>query len=259
MLCKRIIACLDIDRGRVVKGTNFRQLRDIGDPVELARTYEQQGVDELVMLDISASREGRGLLLEMVSQLADQLSIPFTVGGGVRSLDDVRSLLQAGADKVSVNSAAVERPDLIAEIAAECGSQCCVLAVDARRQAGSWQVLTHGGSRTTSLDAVAWCRQGQTLGCGEILLTSWDRDGTRQGFDIALCQAVNAGLDVPLVASGGAADAASFIELFKSGCADAALAAGVFHEGSLGIGDLKRELNRAGVPVRMEEMEAGTC
>ena len=251
-LCKRIIPCLDVAHGRTVKGVKFTGLRDAGDPVALALAYEEQGADEIVFLDIRASHEGRSTTLHLVEQVAAKLSIPFTVGGGISTLDDVLALLRAGADKVSVNTAAVTRPELIAEIALNCGSQCCVLAIDARRKPaiGEWEVLTHGGRRTTDLDAFAWAQKGVELGAGEILLTSWDQDGTQSGFDLELCRTF-AQLPVPIIASGGAKDAESFIDVFTDGKADAALAATIFHDGIYSVRELKTRIDQAGIPVRI--------
>ncbi len=253
MICKRIIPCLDIDNGRVVKGVNFGQLRNVGDPVELARFYQDEGADELVFLDISATFEERQTVFDVVQRVARALMIPFTVGGGVSSIGQVKHLLESGADKVTVNTAAVANPELIAEIAAECGSQCCVLAVDARRRSADrrWEVLTHGGRRAAGLDAVDWCHQAVERGAGEILLTSWDRDGTRLGFDLELTAAISATVGVPVIASGGAGGADDFVSVLTIGMADAALAASIFHDRDWRISDLKHVLNEEGIPVRL--------
>lgn len=255
--CKRIIPCLDVDsNGRTVKGIQFQGLRDMGDPVVMAATYEAQGADELLFLDISASHEGRQTLQDLVERVADTLSIPFTVGGGIATLAQVKTLLSRGADKVSVNSAAVARPQLIAEIAEACGSQCCVLAIDARRGPdrdgrASWDVLVKGGRQSTGLDALNWAQEAVALGAGEILLTSWDKDGTRDGFDLALTHQLASVLPVPVIASGGAAGPDSFVDVFQQGAADAALAASIFHEGQWTVDALKKELHSAGVTVRL--------
>lgn len=251
MLCKRIIPCLDVDAGRTVKGTRFQQLRAVGEPVELARRYQDEGADELVFLDISATVEGRETMVSVVERVADVLSIPFAVGGGVASREQARRLLRAGADKVTINSAAVARPELLSEIAGEFGAQCCVLAIDARRLPdGCWQVMIHGGRSETGIDVRAWAEEGVLRGAGELLLTSWDQDGTRSGFDLALTRSVAGAVPVPVIASGGAAGPASFIEVFSEGKADAALAAGIFHDGLWTIAALKRELSAAGIEVR---------
>ncbi|MHC5037536.1 MAG: imidazole glycerol phosphate synthase subunit HisF [Planctomycetota bacterium] len=253
MLCRRIIPCLDVDHGRTVKGVNFQNLRAVGDPVEHAREYQEQGADEVVLLDISASLEGRRTLMRVVERVAEVLLIPFTVGGGIRGLDQVKALLAAGADKISVNSAAVTRPGLIREISDTCGAQSCVLAIDARWNASwkAWEVLTHGGRRSTGIDALAWAENAVSLGAGEILLTSWDRDGTHAGFDIPLCSAFSGRLPVPVIASGGARGPSSFVEAFRKGGADAALAASIFHDGLWTVEALKRELKREGIEVRL--------
>lgn len=251
-LVRRIVPCLDIKDGRVVKGVQFAQLRDAGDPVELARTYETSGADELVFLDITATVEGRKATRDVVRAVAEELTIPFAVGGGTNSVDDVRRLLRAGCDKVSLNSAAVRSPGLLEAAAAEFGSQCVVLAIDARSMAGaaSWQVVIDGGRTATGLDAVAWARRGTRLGAGEILLTSMDRDGTKNGFDVELTRAVRDAVEVPVIASGGAGSAEDFVRVFEDAGADAALAASLFHFGQLSIGELKRELRERGIPIR---------
>ena len=256
--CKRIIPCLDVDsNGRTVKGVKFQGLRDIGDPVEMALAYEAQGADELVFLDISASHEGRQTLVKLVKRIAHDLRIPFTVGGGISSLEQVLALLEAGADKVSINSAAVKNPQLIEEIATRCGRQCCVLAIDAKRAEhlvdgrSSWDVLVKGGREKTGLDALNWAKMAVSLGAGEILLTSFDRDGTGDGFDNALNRQLADALPVPIIASGGASGPESFIHAFFDGHADAALAATIFHDGHWHIQDLKHVLVEAGLPLRV--------
>jgi imidazole glycerol-phosphate synthase subunit HisF len=253
-LAVRVIPCLDVDGGRVVKGVNFRDLRDAGDPVELAASYDADGADELTFLDITASSGGRETTYEVVRRTAEQVFIPLTVGGGVRSAEDVNRLLRAGADKVSLNTAAIARPELLAEAARRFGSQCIVLSVDARRTPAAgcpsgFEVTTHGGQRGTGIDAVDWARRGAGLGAGEILLNSMDADGTTAGFDTELIRAVRAAVDVPLIASGGAGSAADFAPAVAAG-ADAVLAATVFHFGTLRIGDVKDALRAAGHTVR---------
>lgn len=251
MLVRRIVPCLDIKDGRVVKGIRFVELRDAGDPVELARIYEASGADELVFLDITATVEGRKATREVVRAVAEELTIPFAVGGGTSSVDDVRLLLRAGCDKVSLNSAAVRTPRILLESAAEFGSQCVVLAIDARKKApGSWEVVIDGGRTATGLDAVEWARRGAEMGAGEILLTSMDRDGTKAGFDIELTRAVHDAVNVPVIASGGAGNAEDFAHVFEQAGADAALAASLFHFGELPIPDLKEALRLRGIPVR---------
>jgi cyclase len=258
-LCKRIIPCLDVDNGVTVKGVKFGNLRTIGDPVELAVLYEQQGADELTFLDISASRDERATLVKLVEKVAHNLSIPFTVGGGVGSLDDVKRLLASGADKVSVNTAAVSKPQLVEDIAIACGSQCCVVAIDARKIGTNgggtgephWEVLVKGGSVSSGRDAFEWALECVERGAGEILLTSWDKDGTLDGFDLEMVKLFAERLPVPVIASGGARDAGSFIEVFNLGHADAALAASIFHDGTWTIGAIKEQLNKAGVTVRV--------
>ncbi len=248
----RVIPCLDVDAGRVVKGVNFRDLRDAGDPVELAAAYDAEGADELVFLDITASSGDRETMVNVVGRTADQVFIPLTVGGGVRSVGDVDRLLRAGADKVSLNTAAIARPELLAEAAQRFGSQCVVLSVDARRVAGGltqFEVTTHGGRRGTGIDAVQWAARGAELGVGEILLNSMDADGTKAGFDLELIRAVRAVVDVPVIASGGAGELAHFGPAVGAG-ADAVLAASVFHFGQLRIGEVKDALRQAGHPVR---------
>ncbi len=256
MLCKRIIPCLDVDNGRTVKGVKFQGLRDVGDPVELAKKYQEQGADELMFLDISASHQGKETMLDMVDKVARDLMIPFSVGGGIRKLEDVQRTLRAGADKVSVNTAAVNNPELIKEIAQTCGSQCCVLAIDAQWRGDHWAVLTHGGRTDTGLDALEWAQRGVELGAGEILLTSWDRDGTREGFDLELTRAFTQSLTVPVIASGGAHGPQSFVDVFHQAQADAALAASIFHDGNYTVENLKRAINEvAPVPLRYERSQ----
>ncbi|HEY8679845.1 MAG TPA: imidazole glycerol phosphate synthase subunit HisF [Candidatus Dormibacteraeota bacterium] len=253
MPAKRIIPCLDVDAGRVVKGVRFVELRDAGDPAELAAAYDAAGADELVFLDITASSAARSILLDVVARTADQVFIPLTVGGGVRSTDDIQELLSHGADKVSVNTAAVEDPDLLSRGAELFGSQCMVLAIDARRRTDGvgWEVFTHGGRKATGLDAVEWAREGERRGAGEILLTSMDRDGTRDGYDLALTAAVSAGVRLPVIASGGAGTAAHIYAALTEGGAEAALAASIFHFGELSIDEVKRELAEKGLEVRL--------
>ncbi len=255
MLARRIVPCLDVHEGRVVKGVNFVNLVDAGDPVEAAVAYDESGADELVFLDITATHENRPLVLEMVRRVAERVFIPFTVGGGVRSLEDARALLLAGADKVSVNSAAVARPKLIRELAEHFGSQAVVLAIDAKRVGpGRWEVYVAGGRKPTGLDAVAWAREGERLGAGEVLLTSMDADGTKAGYDLELTRAVAEAVGIPVIASGGAGAPEHFAEVFEEAAADAALAASVFHFGEIPIPELKRYLARRGIPMR-EDIE----
>jgi cyclase len=251
-LARRIIPCLDIHAGRVVKGVRFVDLRDAGDPVAHAQFYEEEGADELVFLDITASVEERGILLEVVRRVAEVLSIPFTVGGGVRDVEDFRALLRAGADKVSINTAAVQHPERITEAARRFGSQCVVVAIDAKRVGPDrWEVYIHGGRTPTGLDAVAWAREAERRGAGEILLTSIDADGTREGYDLALTRAVAEAVGIPVIASGGAGAPEHFYRVFTEGKADAALAASLFHFRELRIADLKRYLAERGIPVRL--------
>jgi cyclase len=250
MLAKRIIPCLDIKDGRVVKGVNFVNLRDAGDPVEQARLYDEQGADELVFLDISATHEGRKTTLELVSKVAETVFMPLAVGGGIREVDDMRNLLLAGADKVSVNSAAVKRPELLSEGASRFGAQCIVLAIDARRNDSSWEVFVNGGRMPTGIDAIEWAVRGVKLGAGEILLTSMDADGTLAGYDIELTRKIAEAVSVPVIASGGAGTPSHFAEVLTDGKADAALAASLFHDGKLRIPELKQNLQSLNVPVR---------
>jgi cyclase len=250
----RVIPCLDVDRGRVVKGVNFVGLRDAGDPVELAARYDREGADEVVFLDITASSDARETILDVARRTAEEVFIPFTVGGGIRAVDDARRLLRAGADKVSVNTAAVDRPELVRELAAEFGAQCVVVAVDARRSAGrasGFGVFTHGGRSETPLDAVEWVQRVEALGAGEILLTSMDRDGTRDGFDLELTRAVSDAVNVPVIASGGVGTLEHLVAGVTEGGADAVLAASIFHFGEHTVGDAKAVLAAAGLSVRL--------
>ncbi|MBU2842619.1 imidazole glycerol phosphate synthase subunit HisF [Acidithiobacillus thiooxidans] len=250
MLSKRIIPCLDIDHGRVVKGVQFVALRDAGDPVEVAKRYNDEGADELTFLDISASYEQRGTLADVVSAVAAQVFIPLTVGGGVRSVEDIRTLLLAGADKVSINSAAVKEPELVRAAARRFGNSCIVVAIDAKRVDDHWEVFTHGGRHSAGLNAVTWAQQMADYGAGEILLTSMDRDGTGVGFDLELTRAVSDAVPVPVIASGGVGAIEHFAEGIVQGHADAVLAASVFHFGQFRIAEVKAEMVKAGIPVR---------
>ncbi|MGO9198874.1 MAG: imidazole glycerol phosphate synthase subunit HisF [Acidimicrobiales bacterium] len=250
MQAVRIIPCLDIDNGRVVKGVTYLDLRDAGDPVELARLYSDGGADELVILDITASSDGRATTVDVVSRAAEEVFIPLTVGGGIRSVDDARRLLRAGADKVSVNTAAVLRPELVEEIAVEFGTQCTVLAVDVKRCASGFEVFTHGGRSPTGIDAIEWVARGAALGAGEMLVTSMDRDGTELGYDVELLARIAAEVDVPLIASGGVGTLDHLAEGFLQGGADGLLAASIFHFGRYSIADARRHLASRGVPVR---------
>lgn len=257
MLAKRIIPCLDVTAGRVVKGVNFVSLRDAGDPVEIARRYDEQGADELTFLDITASSDQRDIILHVIEAVAEQVFIPLTVGGGVRQVEDVRRLLNAGADKVSVNTAGVQRPDLIGEAAARFGSQCIVVAIDARRRraddaSAGWEVYTHGGRTPTGRDVIEWAREVERLGAGEILLTSMDRDGTKAGFDLELTRAVADAVGVPVIASGGVGTLEHLAEGVSRGRADAVLAASIFHFGEFTVGEAKRYLASRGIPMRLE-------
>lgn len=253
MTAKRIIPCLDVDAGRVVKGVRFQELRDAGDPAEMAALYDREGADEVVFLDITATHEARAILLEAVARTADQVFIPLTVGGGVRTVDDVTELLTHGADKVSLNSAALADPPLITRCADIFGSQCMVLAIDARKRSGAdgWEVFSHGGRRAAGRDAVEWAAEGEKLGAGEILLTSMDRDGTHEGYDLGLLAAVTAAVRVPVIASGGAGGAAHMHAALTKGGAEAALAASIFHFGEVSIAGVKQELARRGLEVRL--------
>ena len=256
MLSKRIIPCLDIKDGRVVKGVNFVNLRDAGDPVEQARLYDGQGADELVFLDISATHEGRRTTLDLVGRVADTVFMPLTVGGGIRVVDDMRNLLLAGADKISVNSAAVKNPELLSEGASRFGAQCIVLAIDARRQGTSWEVYINGGRVPTGINAIEWATRGVELGAGEILLTSMDADGTLAGYDIDLTRTIAEVVSVPVIASGGAGMPSHFVQVLTEGKADAALAASLFHDGKLRIPELKKTLQEQHVPVRLLEPQS---
>jgi imidazole glycerol-phosphate synthase subunit HisF len=250
-LAKRIIPCLDVDAGRVVKGVRFVDIRDAGDPVQVARRYDREGADEITFLDITASSDQRDTMVHVVEQVACEVFIPLTVGGGIRSVDDIRRMLNAGADKVSINTAAVQRPELVAEAAGRVGSQCIVVAIDAKTTGpGCWEVFTHGGRNATGLDAVQWAQRMTALGAGEILLTSMDRDGTRDGFDLGLTRAIVDAVSIPVVASGGVGGLHHLVDGVKVGGADAVLAASIFHFGEFSIGDAKAHMARAGVVVR---------
>jgi cyclase len=250
MLSRRVVVCLDVRDGRVVKGTQFVQLRDVGDPVELATRYEREGADEIVFLDISASAEGRRTLLDVARHTAEQLFIPLTIGGGVRTAEDVGLALRAGADKVSLNSAAVQHPEVLTVSASRFGSQCVVASIDAKREDNGWRVFIKGGRERTELDAVSWAHECVERGAGEILLTSIDRDGARSGYDLELTAAVSSVVDVPVVASGGAGSAQHVCEVLRDAGADAALLAGILHDGLTTVGAVKRTLRAAGIPVR---------
>ncbi len=251
MYAKRIIPCLDVNNGRVVKGTSFVNLRDAGDPVEAAIEYDKQGADELVLLDITASSQARGIIIDIVSKVAQQIFIPLTVGGGIRTVEDFTALLRAGADKVSVNSAALQNPRIISEAAGKFGSQCVVCAIDAkRREQGGWTVYLNGGRVDTGRDAVEWAKEASSLGAGEILLTSMDCDGVKNGYDLELTAAVSESVDIPVIASGGAGKPEHFYDAFTAGKADAVLAASLFHFGEISIPELKDYLEQKGIPVR---------
>jgi cyclase len=251
-LTRRIIPCLDVTNGRVVKGVEFVDLRDAGDPVELARFYNDEGADELTFLDITASSDTRNTMIDVVQRTADQVFIPLTVGGGIRSTDDMKQILRAGADKVSINTAAINRPELISEGAEIFGRQCIVVAIDARRNddGSGWGVYTHGGRRPTGLDAVAWAARAAELGAGELLVTSMDRDGTKEGYDLELLEAIGRAVSVPVIASGGAGTLDHMVEALQPGRADAVLAASIFHFGEFRISDARRHLRAAGLPMR---------
>lgn len=250
MLAKRIIPCLDVNAGRVVKGVNFVDLRDAGDPVEIARQYDAQGADELTFLDITASSDDRGLIIPIIEAVANQVFIPFTVGGGVRTAEDVRRLLNAGADKISINTAAIQNPQLIKECSDRFGAQCIVVAIDAKRVGEHWEVFTHGGRNPTGLDAVQWACRVQSLGAGEILLTSMDRDGTGKGFDLELTRSVSQAVNIPVIASGGVGSLDDLVDGVTKGAADAVLAASIFHFGQHTILEAKKYMARHGVCVR---------
>ncbi|MBT9460055.1 MAG: imidazole glycerol phosphate synthase subunit HisF [Rugosibacter sp.] len=252
MLAKRIIPCLDVNAGRVVKGVNFVALRDAGDPVEIARRYDVQGADEITFLDITASSDERDIILHIIEAVAAQVFIPLTVGGGVRAVADVRRLLNAGADKVSMNTAAVTNPQLVADAAAKVGSQCIVVAIDAKQTSpGKWEVFTHGGRKNTGLDAIQWAQQVQALGAGEILLTSMDRDGTKAGFDLALTRGVADAVSIPVIASGGVGNLDHLADGVTLGRADAVLAASIFHYGEFTVREAKEHMRQRGVEVRL--------
>ena len=252
MLAKRIIPCLDVTGGRVVKGVNFVELRDAGDPVEIAARYNEQGADELTFLDITATSDGRDLILHIIEDVASQVFIPLTVGGGVRSVEDVRRLLNAGADKVSMNTAAVNNPQLVHDASSKVGSQCIVVAIDAKQTApGKWEVFTHGGRNNTGLDAIEWARKVESLGAGEILLTSMDRDGTKSGFDLALTRAVSDAVRIPVIASGGVGTLEHLAEGVSEGRADAVLAASIFHFGQHTVREAKELMRARGIEVRL--------
>jgi cyclase len=252
MLSRRIIPCLDVTNGRVVKGVKFQELRDAGDPVECAKAYDTQGADELVFLDITASSDGRSIMHDVVARTAEQCFMPLTVGGGLRSVDDIEAMLKSGADKVSLNTAAIKRPPLIADASRRFGNQCIVLAIDAKREPDgkSWRVYTHGGRNPTELDAIAWAKQAVSLGAGEILLTSMDCDGMQTGYDVALTRAISDAVSVPVIASGGAGKMEHFAEVLEAGHASAVLAASLFHFGTFTIPQVKDYLAMQGVPVR---------
>lgn len=255
-LAKRIIPCLDVTRGRVVKGVNFVGLRDAGDPVEVARRYDAQGADELTFLDITASSDDRDLILHIIEKVAAQVFIPLTVGGGVRSVEDIRRLLNAGADKVSINTAAIHNPQLVADAASRFGSQCIVIAIDAKQvstpdEVPRWEIFTHGGRKPTGIDAIEWSQKMVQLGAGEILLTSMDRDGTKNGFDLRLTRAVSDAVNVPVIASGGVGNLDHLADGILTGRADAVLAASIFHYGEYTVNDVKRYLNQKGIEVRL--------
>lgn len=249
-LAKRIIPCLDVSNGRVVKGTKFLNLRDAGDPVEVAKRYDSENADEIVFLDITASHEKRKIIIDVVKRTAEKVFMPLTVGGGIRKIGDIRNLLNAGADKVSINTSAVENPSFIREASAVFGSQCIVVAIDAKRSRGGWEVYTYGGRKPAGIDAVKWAKKAESLGAGEILLTSMDKDGTKDGYDIQLTKAVSCAVNIPVIASGGAGSMAHFFGAFKNGKADAALAASLFHYREISIKKLKQYLSKKGIKVR---------
>jgi len=252
MVCKRIIPCLDVKDGRVVKGVRFVDLRDAGDPVEAAGRYGEEGADEITFLDITASHENRKTMIDVVERTAGEVFVPLTVGGGIRTVEDVRALLLAGADKVAVNTAAVADPGFVGEVSAKFGSQCVVVAIDARRSGDGWEVFTHGGRNPTGMDALEWARRMESFGAGEILLTSMDRDGTEDGYDLELTAGVSSAVGVPVIASGGAGRLSHLLEAVETGKADAVLCASIFHYGKHSIGEAKEFLSRAGVAVRTD-------
>jgi cyclase len=253
MLAKRIIPCLDVTDGRVVKGVNFTELRDAGDPVEIARRYDEQGADELTFLDITATSDNRGLILDIIEAVASQVFIPLTVGGGVREVADVRRLLNAGADKVSMNSSAVSNPQLVFEASQKHGSQCIVVAIDAKQTSpGKWEVFTHGGRKATGIDAIEWAKKMEQLGAGEILLTSMDKDGTKSGFDLGLTRGVSDAISIPVIASGGVGGLQDLADGVKLGKADAVLAASIFHFGQYSVQEAKRFMAQQGIPMRLD-------
>ncbi len=253
MLSKRVIPCLDVDRGRVVKGVKFVNIKDAGDPVELASLYDREGADEIVFLDITASHEERKTIIDVAARTAEKVFIPFTVGGGIRTLEDIRNLLKTGCDKVSINTAAVQNPRFIQEAAEKFGSQCIVVAIDAKKSGNQkWEVYTHGGRRATGIDAVEWAKKVEQLGAGEILLTSMDRDGTKEGYDIELTRSISQAVNIPVIASGGAGKLEHFAEVIKKADADAVLAASLFHYGELRIRKVKEYLASQGIPVRLD-------
>lgn len=251
MLAKRIIPCLDVTAGRVVKGVNFVELKDAGDPVEIAKRYNDAGADELTFLDITASSDERDIILHIIEAVAEQVFIPLTVGGGVRKVDDIRRLLNAGADKVSINTSAVTNPDLVAEASGYFGSQCIVVAIDSKRVGDHWEVFTHGGRKPTGLDAVEWAKKMESLGAGELLLTSMDRDGTKSGFDLELTRGISDAVDIPIIASGGVGNLQHLVDGVKEGHADAVLAASIFHFGEYTVDEAKRYMKQYGVEVRL--------
>jgi cyclase len=253
MLAKRIIPCLDVTDGRVVKGVNFTELRDAGDPVEIARRYDEQGADELTFLDITATSDNRGLILDIIEAVASQVFIPLTVGGGVREVADVRRLLNAGADKVSMNSSAVSNPQLVFDASQKHGSQCIVVAIDAKQTSpGKWEVFTHGGRKATGIDAIEWAKKMEQLGAGEILLTSMDKDGTKSGFDLGLTRGVSDAISIPVIASGGVGGLQDLADGVKLGKADAVLAASIFHFGQYSVQEAKRFMAQQGIPMRLD-------
>lgn len=251
MLAKRIIPCLDVTAGRVVKGVNFVELKDAGDPVEIAKRYNDAGADELTFLDITASSDERDIILHIIEAVAEQVFIPLTVGGGVRKVDDIRRLLNAGADKVSINTSAVTNPELVAEASGYFGSQCIVVAIDSKRVGDHWEVFTHGGRKPTGLDAIEWAKKMESLGAGELLLTSMDRDGTKSGFDLALTRSISDAVDIPIIASGGVGNLQHLVDGVKEGHADAVLAASIFHFGEYTVDEAKRYMKQHGVEVRL--------